>query len=388
MYRLTHKLGAGGMGEVYAGYKHAQPEPLPVAVKILRPDLVKFGPLVEMFHKEAVTSWRVNHDHINLVTVYDFGVMDDGVPYLIMEMVDGVRLDHLERDPGPDYRVIRRIAYDVLAALEHLHVHALMHRDVTPRNILISGSGIAKLTDLGLVKEQQGSLSGCFGGTPAYSSLEALQCRKVTPASDLYSLGVVLYERLSGRKPYGEGGPDDILQAMYERERPPLPEDVPADLAHLVDRLMTLDDSERFQTAAEAIEQLDGPIAEDRELAELVTQSTRPEPDPNVPDLGWPFRERTPEPAPAPVPGPEAPAPVLESARSPRRPSWLTALVLALSIGALGLILGSLSRTSTTTESTAASTAPASTASTESAPLPRANQRDEFRFTSEWHSPP
>jgi serine/threonine protein kinase len=347
MYRLIHQLGAGGMGEVYAAHKHADPKPLPVAVKILRPDLAKFDRLVGMFHKEAVTSWRINHEHINLVTVYDFGVTDDGVPYLVMEMVDGVRLEHLERDTEPDFRVTRRIAHDVLTALEHLHVHDLVHRDVTPRNILISSTGIAKLTDLGLVKEQQGSLSGLFGGTPAYSSLEALQCRKQTPTSDLYSLGAVLYERLSGRKPYGENDPCVVLQAMYEDGRSPLPDDVPVDLVNLVDGLMTLDVAQRpYQTAAEAIEQLDGPIATDRELAALVAQSPRPEPDPNVPDLGWPFRERTPDPVPELAPAPE-------SAPAPRRRGLLTALMLALplSLGMLGLGFG-LGRMNSTTVST------------------------------------
>jgi serine/threonine protein kinase len=273
-----------------------------------------------------------------------------------MEYVDGVSLDLLHRGPEPEYPVIRRIARDILAALAHLHDHDLMHRDVTPRNVLMSQEGTAKVTDLGLVKEQQGSISGCFCGTPAYASPEALQGRRYTPSSDLYSVATILYELLTNMKPNGAGRPDEVLESIYNDDRPPLAEDVPEDLAKLVDGLMAVDPIARtYRTAAEALDQLDGPLADDVQLAAIVAQSPRPEPDPNVPELGWPFSKHEPEPQPMSAP------------ETPRiRSGWLTALVLslALSLGTLGLGFG-LGRTNSTTPATEAPTSSRETPSTE-----------------------
>ncbi len=204
-YRLSGRIGRGGMAEVFEG--HDDRLARPVAVKVLHPELSVYAGVRRRFESEARTAGRLTHP--NIVTIYDTGE-DNGQAYIVMELVPGESLaDRLRRGPL-DEGSVRAIAADVLAGLGAAHAAGIVHRDVKPANILLTTDGRAKVSDFGIAKSVQpagtaGDLetaSGQLVGTAGYVAPERLNGQPATPQSDLYSLGVVLYEALVGRKPF------------------------------------------------------------------------------------------------------------------------------------------------------------------------------------------
>jgi hypothetical protein len=278
-YKLIREIGRGGMGVVYeARMVLPMGESLRVAIKRIKTLGLKE---LEMFSREAVTSLRISNNHPNLLTTHNFGMSNHG-PFLVMEFVDGVSLCTLAKSGKLEHAHIRRIARDTLSALAHMHAHDVVHRDVSPGNILISREGVIKLADLGLVRAVDGSHSGQFRGTSAYASPEALQAVGFSACSDLYSLGVVLYELITRTLPYGSGEPTSVFGNMQAGPPAPLPEETPADLARLITGMMTIDSGERgFVSANGALAFLDAhgePVADGAELGALVEDciGTRP----------------------------------------------------------------------------------------------------------------
>ena len=232
-YRLIKRIAVGGMGEVW----QAQDEVIlrQVALKILKQQYMGDADFVERFRTEAKHAAMINHDGI--ANVYDYGE-DDGSAYLVMELVPGESLSSiLEREKTlPEDQVISIVAQTALA-LDAAHREGLVHRDVKPGNLLISPDGHVKITDFGIARvANQASLTqtGQVMGTVQYLSPEQAKGKAATAAGDIYSLGIVAYEALAGKRPFKGDTQMAIAMAQINDEPPPLPDHIDPRLVKLV----------------------------------------------------------------------------------------------------------------------------------------------------------
>ena len=240
-YRIDSLIAAGGMGEVW----RATDEVLGrvVSVKFLHPQFASDESFLERMLREARAASAINHPGV--VAVYDFGRIDpeDGVPtsYIVMEHVDGPSLSQMltEGPLGVDKSLM--ILEETAGALYAAHRAGVVHRDVKPGNIIMAPSGHVKLTDFGIARSQDTSTitdSGSITGTATYLSPEQASGEKATEASDLYSLGVVIYSCLTGGPPFTREGPVAIALAHLQDPPPPLPEEIPVGVSDLVMSLL------------------------------------------------------------------------------------------------------------------------------------------------------
>jgi eukaryotic-like serine/threonine-protein kinase len=235
-YELGARLGHGGMGDVRAAYDHRLARP--VAVKFLSAGLAEQPSARRRFEIEARAAARLVHPHV--VTVFDTG--DDGVPFLVMERLPGrTWRDEFVADGLPVDRVCQ-IGIEILSALQAAHDAGVIHRDIKPGNVLLTEDGHAEVADFGIAKTTEDldqTLTGELLATPPYLAPERFAGQAATPASDIYSVGVVLYEALTGRRPFAGDTPMAVLHAI-ERGRPePLGElrpDLPSFLVAAVER--------------------------------------------------------------------------------------------------------------------------------------------------------
>lgn len=269
-YLLESKLGTGGMCEVYRARHVVIGKE--VAVKILRPELAADPMIAERFEQEARAASRIRHP--NAIDVNDFGVADGTTPYIVMELVDGKTVGQLLRESG-QFSVERavNILRQVCSALESAHMAGVIHRDIKPDNIMIAeyeGGDWVEVCDFGVAKIQEdvnrrAALTGAnfILGTPRYMSPEQCEERPVDARSDIYSLGVVLYEMLTGEAPF-EGNSTRLLVA-HTFETPPLIRskrpDLPADLEAVVMRALDKDPARRPQSAAEFFQAVERAVA-------------------------------------------------------------------------------------------------------------------------------
>ncbi len=227
-YRLDTMLGAGGMGTVYRATRLLIGDS--VAVKLLHPEQVADTLAVERFRREAQAAARLKHQ--NAVTIYDFGVSDDGLVYLVMELVEGRSLRDIIKQQGPlTPTAAVEIFNQVCAALDEAHRHNIIHRDVKPDNIMVNTTpnglsvkvldfGIAKLRDLATTASSL-TQTGSVVGTPHYMSPEQCLGEELDHRSDIYSLGVVLYEALTGILPFNSPTPAAIVVQQVTQPPPP-----------------------------------------------------------------------------------------------------------------------------------------------------------------------
>lgn len=251
-YELTGRIAAGGMGEVWKGVDTALGRT--VAVKLLHSNLADDPKFRSRFEMEARNAAAL-HD-ATIATIFDYG--DDVDPkigthtaYLVMEYVDGVALSDLLTGPLPPERAAFLVA-QVADGLAVAHAAGIVHRDVKPANFLVTPDGRVKVTDFGIARARGAAVltdSGTIMGTPHYVAPEVAAGKEATPASDLYSLGVVLYECLSGSRPFTAATPVAVALAHLRDEPPPLPESVPAGLRALVASAMAKDPGHRPPTA-------------------------------------------------------------------------------------------------------------------------------------------
>jgi len=261
------------MGEVRAGNDLRLGRS--VAIKTLRRDLAAVDRVRRRFETEARAAATLAHP--NVVAVFDIDE-DDGVPFLVMEYLPGDSLaDEIARGPL-SMKAVRELGMQVLAALQAAHEARLVHRDVKPSNVLRASDGTWKVADFGIAKSGEAvselTATGTVLGTPAYMAPERLEGHEATPASDQYSVGVVLYESVSGRRPFVADTPVALAYLIQTAEAPPLRDLAPSadvGLVEVVARAMHKDPTERFGSAAEmraALATARGPA--DRSLASTV----------------------------------------------------------------------------------------------------------------------
>jgi serine/threonine-protein kinase len=246
-YRLDGRIAAGGMGEVWRGTDEVLGRP--VAVKLLRAGHAQDPGSVARFRSEARHAALLSHPGI--AQVYDYGQAEP--PYLVMELVDGPSLAQVlgggPLDPGRSMDVVAQAA----AGLQAAHRAGLVHRDIKPANLLLGPGGQVKITDFGISRAAASATvtsTGTLLGTPAYLAPERVAGQPATPASDLYSLGVVAWECLTGAPPFS-GPPAEVALAHRDRPLPPLPGAVPAEVAALVADLTAKDPRDRPQDPGE-----------------------------------------------------------------------------------------------------------------------------------------
>jgi serine/threonine-protein kinase len=248
-YVLDNRIASGGMADVWAGTDEVLRRS--VAIKIMRPDTAHEEIFAVRFRDEAVHSAALNHP--NIATVFDYGE-DDGLAFLVMELVAGQPLSTLinERGALPPTEV-RSILGQAALALGVAHEARVIHRDVKPANIMVREDGLVKLTDFGIARALDASGHTQHGemlGTPNYISPEQAMGQPATGSSDLYALGVVGHEMLTGTRPFDRGTPIATALSHVNEEPPGLPDDVPEELAQVIIDCLAKDPADRPPNAA------------------------------------------------------------------------------------------------------------------------------------------
>src|SRR3984957_10330326 len=250
-YELRDVLGRGGMAEVRDGWDARLRRA--VAVKLLHPGLATDAENRRRFEDEARSAAALSHP--NIVAIYDSGE-HNGTPFIVMERLPGNTLaDLIARGPLPQ-TVVRTVLAEVLAALEAAHLAGILHRDIKPGNILFSSSGMAKVADFGIAKttETTHTVAGEIVGTVAYLSPERLSGMPAMPSDDLYAVGAVGYEALTGRRAFPQNTLGSLSHAIMTQRAPALASlrpDVEPALAALIERAMAPQAQWRFGSAEE-----------------------------------------------------------------------------------------------------------------------------------------
>ena len=263
-YRLERPLGHGGMASVYLARDSELDRP--VAVKLLAENAAGDDRLRQRFVREARLAARLSHP--NIVSVFDAGE-DSGRPYIVMEHVAGETLSELLARRGrlpPDEA--RGLALQAARGLAHAHAAGLVHRDIKPQNLLLRDEGTLKIADFGIARAAEGTAltqAGTVLGTAAYLAPEQALGEQATPAVDVYSLGAVLYELLTGKPPYEFDSLADLADKQRRYAIAPVRElapDVPRDLEDTVMRCLARNPAYRPASAAELERELGPPNAE------------------------------------------------------------------------------------------------------------------------------
>lgn len=298
-YRLIDEEGTGGMAVVYKA-QDLQLDRV-VAVKVLKPNLTKDPEFIMRFREEARAA--ANLSHPNIVTVYDFG-QDDRTHYIVFEYVEGQNLKEFIRDQAPfDVGSTLLIMIELCKGLGYAHRAGFVHADVKPQNVLITDDRLVKLTDFGLARALTASHPGepqdVVWGSPSYLSPERIMGEPPTPPSDVYSLGVVMFELLTGKLPFTGADYEQLAKAHLYQE-PPDPSSlnpmVPLELDNIVRKLLSKEPSRRYRTA----DQLGRILLRYRQQGEEATASFPV--TPSQPRRGGQAaRQPEPEPEPDPV---------------------------------------------------------------------------------------
>jgi serine/threonine protein kinase len=266
-YCIIRRIGAGGMGEVYCAADTKLGRD--VALKILPPDVAADPERLERFRREARALAAINHPHI--VTIYSVEEAD-GVHFLTMELVEGQSLDHCIPEGGLPLERLEKIAIALADALAAAHEKGIVHRDLKPANVMITTGVQIKVLDFGLAKEMRVSGAddatrtsaghtevGVVMGTPSYMSPEQIAGRPIDHRTDIFSLGVILYEMSVAQRPFKGASPAELVSAIL-RDTPPLVTDIranlPAGLARIIRRCLEKSVADRFPSARELCNEL------------------------------------------------------------------------------------------------------------------------------------
>jgi serine/threonine-protein kinase len=257
-YEIEGKIGEGGMAVTYRAMDALLGRT--VALKVLREQYWHDAEFVERFRREAQSAASLSH--ANIAAVYDIGKHGD-MPYIVMELVEGPNLQEvLKRDGALPVERAVKIAEQVCDALAHAHAKGIVHRDIKPHNILLADGDHVKVTDFGIARARSAETitkTHAIIGTVAYISPEQAKGEPATPASDLYALGVVLYEMLTGRVPFS--GETPVAIALKHVSEPPVPPsqyrpDLPAAIEQVILKALSKDQTVRHVTAQELLRDL------------------------------------------------------------------------------------------------------------------------------------
>ena len=258
-YEIIEKVGNGGMATVYKATDLVLKRY--VAVKILRDEFTTDEEFIKRFETEAQSAAKLVHP--NIVSIFDVGV-DNGIYYIVMELIQGKTLKEIileERGPLP-WKWSVNVAIQIASALEMAHKNNIIHRDIKPHNIIITEDGVAKVTDFGIAKAVSNSTITAFGktiGSVHYFSPEHARGGYTDAKSDLYSLGVVMYEMVTGKVPFDADTPVSVaLKHMQEEPVPPIEENpnLPEALNKIILKALKKDPMLRYQTATELLQDL------------------------------------------------------------------------------------------------------------------------------------
>ena len=255
-YEIIEKIGSGGMATVYKAKCHVLNRY--VAIKILRDEFTTDEEFVKRFEVEAQSAAAITHP--NIVSVYYVGV-DGNLHYIVMELIKGKTLKEIiveEKGPLP-WKWSVNIAIQIASALETAHRNHIIHRDIKPHNIIITEDGVAKVTDFGIAKAVSNSTITAFGttiGSVHYFSPEHARGGFTDEKSDLYSLGVVMYEMLTGRVPFDADTPVSVALKHMQEEPIPAKEvnpNIPLAVNDIIMKALKKDTSLRYQSATEML---------------------------------------------------------------------------------------------------------------------------------------
>jgi eukaryotic-like serine/threonine-protein kinase len=270
-YRILEKIGAGGMGEVYLAEDMKLGRK--VAIKILSEEYTTNKDRLHRFEQEAAAASNLNHP--NILTIHEVG-SDDGRHFIATEYIDGVTLRRKAAEAPLEIREILEIAIQIAGALEEAHAAGIVHRDIKPDNVMVRRNGYVKVLDFGLAKLTETvdrspldpdaatrvlvqTDAGVVMGTSHYMSPEQARGKPVDARSDIWSLGVLIYELVAGRTPFTGETSTDVIVAITQKEPPPLARfapAVPAELDWIVNKALRKDRDERYQTIKELLTDL------------------------------------------------------------------------------------------------------------------------------------
>jgi len=356
-YKIVERLGAGGMGEVYK-VEHTYLGTTRV-IKVIRPQIAESSDAHDRFLREARLATRIQHP--NVATLHDFSGLPDGSHYMVSEFIEGENVAQLMRRRGTfPPRLAVRLAAQAARGLEAIHRAGIVHRDISPENLMVTNGETVKIIDLGVAKSEDldhaATKTGIFVGKLRYASPEHLGVledgERIDGRADIYSLGVVLYEMLTGRPPFEATSPHQYLMHHSSRESqvmptPVLPPQMPPALQTTLNRALERNRKRRFATAAEFANALD----------EVDRSLDGPEADATI--------RMTPLPAPVPA------GPTVIEKRGSRAPLIVIALLAIAFAGVLAALLmrpkpqpepvpvAPVATTTTTTTEATTSSAPA-----------------------------
>jgi eukaryotic-like serine/threonine-protein kinase len=326
-YHVAGRIASGGMGEVYRAHDAVLARE--VAIKVLHPQFAHDRGFVERFRREARAAAILNHP--NIVGVYDWG-STDGTYFMVMEYVPGTNLRSLLAEHGRlDAAQVVEVTTQVLAALDHAHGHGIVHRDVKPENILVTRDGVVKVADFGLARAfAEASISqaeGTVTGTVQYLAPEQIQGDPADPRTDLYALGVVMFECLTGRAPFG-GETSLAIAYQHLTNRVPPPSSLAPNIPPVLDRAVM---------HATEKDRADRPQSSRAMRDEVTRAGVNLNGSPTIADLARDLpaasAQLTPERAPT-VTIPRADTPRTRRRRTRRRWMWtFLALVVAAAVG-------------------------------------------------------
>jgi serine/threonine protein kinase len=289
-YKIVTALGAGGMGEVYLA--HDTRLGRKIALKLLPAHFTTDKDRLRRFEQEAQSASTLSHP--NVCVIHEVGESENGRHYIAMELVDGVTLRQHLGGARLKFTEALDIAMQVAAGLEAAHTAGIVHRDIKPENVMVRSDALVKVLDFGLAKrtafpvtaDTDGSTKvfvntgpGTFMGTVSYMSPEQLRGLEVDARTDIWSLGVVLYEMVSGIIPFEGDTPSDVIVSVLTAEPPALgqhAEDVPAELEQIVTKALRKESEQRYQTVVDMALDLKS-LKEKLELSDKLDRSLRPE---------------------------------------------------------------------------------------------------------------